>query len=677
MYAQRVENAGAQYEGILGVLEHERNMIEEYIAQSEAQGHAVSGEYYTALIGNQQNSIAQLEQQKSAMLAEFQKAMESGTIEQGSEAWYEMVASIDEVTLAIEQGKTKMLEYEKAIEELNWEKFDMLQDRINAITDESNFLIELLSSEDMYDDNGQLTEAGMATMGLRGQNYNTHMAQADQAAAEAARIKAELEKDPFNTDLLNRYNEMIALQQEHILAAQGEKEAVRDMVEEGINLELDALQERIDKYNESLNSQKDLYEYQKKVKKQTEEIASIEKQIAAYRGDNSEEAKQKVQKLEVDLENAQEELKETEYERYISDQQKLLDELYLEYEEILNTRLDNIDALFADTIDEINSSAAAIGETIESAASSVGYTLSDSMQSIWTSNAEGTMDVLATYGEEFSSAQTTTNNTLNTINTNLQNMISQLNVIANTNIEAASTSSAANSPEANATPPEEPDNTTDSNTPAPETTKEIKIGGKINAEGAKIYDYAGDTSGERQYYRNDPIYTVISEKNGYLKVRYHKLSSGVTGWFKKSDVKAYASGKKDFINNEIAWTQENGKQEFIVRPSDGAILTPIARRDSVLNAAASSNIWKMANSPAEFIMSNLNIGSTHVPNNSDFHNNYTQHLDNVVFNFPNVKNYEDMLSAMQKDRNFERLIQSMTIDMLAGKSGLAKGKAIR
>ena len=129
-------------------------------------------------------------------------------------------------------------------------------------------------------------------------------------------------------------------------------------------------------------------------------------------------------------------------------------------------------------------------------------------------------------------------------------------------------------------------------------------------------------------------------------------------------------------NRISAWTQENGR-EFIVRPSDGAILTPIAKGDSVLTAAASNNIWNMANSPAEFIKDNLKLSANNVPNNSNSQNNYTQHLDKVVFNLPNVKNYEQLLSEMQKDKNFERLILSMSIDRLAGKSSLAKGKSVR
>ena len=53
------------------------------------------------------------------------------------------------------------------------------------------------------------------------------------------------------------------------------------------------------------------------------------------------------------------------------------------------------------------------------------------------------------------------------------------------------------------------------------------------------------------------------------------------------------------------------------------------------------------------------------------------HLEKVVFNFPNVKNYDEFLSALKKDRSFEHLIQSMTIDQIAGKSSLGKGKSIK
>lgn len=675
LYKQRFDNILTRYDGMLSVIEHEKNMLEEHIAQSEARGRITSAEYYKALIDNENKNISKLEAERDELIKARDEAVASGAIKVGSEAWYELTNEIDGVTLSIEKARTATIEYNNAIRDIEWKTFDLLQDKISQVAEESNFLIDLLSNEKLYDDNGKLTDEGNAVMGLHGQNYNTYMAQADKYAEEIARLDKEIAKDPYNQDLINRRQELVKAQQDSILAAEEERQAIVDMVEEGINLELDALQERIDKYNESIEAQKDLYDYQKKVKEQTEEIASLEKQIAAYRGNDSEEARAKVQELEMSLEEAKENLQETEYEKYISDQQKLLDELYLEYETILNTRLDNVDALISDAITQINASASSISTTISEKAESVGYSLSDSMKTIWSNNAGSINGVITTYGDKFSAAQTTTNNALNIINTNLQSMITQLNKIAKTNVKSASTSSSANTTESKKT--DKKTETTKKDTTKTQTTSAIKVGGKINAKGAQIYDYVGDTSGSRQLYRNDPIYTVLSEKNGYLKVRYHKLSSGVTGWFKKSDVKAYASGKENILNDEIAWTQEGRKQEFIVRPSDGAILTPIAKGDSVLNAAASGNIWSMANNPSEFIKDNLRLDTSNIPNVSSVQSNYTQHLDKVVFNLPNVKNYDELLAQMQKDKSFEKLIMAMTVDRIVGKSSLAKGKSIR
>ena len=151
-------------------------------------------------------------------------------------------------------------------------------------------------------------------------------------------------------------------------------------------------------------------------------------------------------------------------------------------------------------------------------------------------------------------------------------------------------------------------------------------------------------------------------------------NSKMLSWMKKNN---YAKGRYSLPNDELAWTQEGNKLEAIIRPSDGAILTPLARNDSVLNANATSNIWSMANSPEDFIRDNLKIDGLAIPVGQSGGNFYTQNLDKVVFNFPNVKNYDELLSSMQRDKNFERLVLSMTIDQVAGRSALSKGKAVR
>jgi hypothetical protein len=212
-----------------------------------------------------------------------------------------------------------------------------------------------------------------------------------------------------------------------------------------------------------------------------------------------------------------------------------------------------------------------------------------------------------------------------------------------------------------------------------------KVGDKVKfVNGQYYYDSQGTKPLGSKNQGKDVYITNINEKS-WATHPYHistgsKLGSGDLGWLKLNQISGYAAGKEKFLGDEVAWTQEDWKdngKEFIVRPSDGAILTPIARGDSVLTSAASKNIWDMANSPAEFIKDNLNLGSASVPNNSSVHNSYTQYLDKVVFNLPNVQNYDEFLSSLRKDRNFENLVQSMTINQIAGKSALGKGKSIR
>ena len=681
LYSQRFDNVQSEYDNLLQGFDHTQSMLDEYISQSEAKGQIVSKNYYSALIDNEEDRINTLKQEQAALINARDEAVANGEFDKYSEDWYRMCAEIDDVTQSIESGTTSLIEYGNAIRDIEWETFDLIQERISAVTDEADFLIELMSNKKLFDeDSGELTNEGKATMGLHGQNYNTLMYQADLAGEEAERLKQQLASAPYNSALEERYREMIALQQEYILAAEDEKNAIRDLVEEGIEYELDALQERIGLYNDALESQRDLYEYSKKVEEQTKEIALLEKQIAAYQGDNSEESQAKIQELKVSLEEARDNLEETEYDKFISDTSALLDNLYIEYETILNQRMDNTDALISEMIAEINADASLIGNTITENANTVGYILSDKMESVWNSSTTDINGVIAEYGDKFSTIQSATKLVLDDIKSSVNSMVTHLDQEAQKKTDTPKTQpSSVVNPTGNKPSTQTPAVTPNSGKPA--LTED-----KLKGIAAAIWVYGSKAGWEDDPTRKNKLTNKLGAANAKKVQKYiNDLSASgkLTSYWYDNKLKladysynAFKSGAKKIDESQLAWTQEKG-QEYIVRPSDGAILTPVAKGDSVLTAQASNNIWQMANSPAEFIKDNLNLGSASVPNNSTVQNSYTQHLDKVVFSFPNVKNYDEMLSAMQKDPNFERLVESMSIGKLAGKSSLAKGKAIR
>lgn len=704
LIAQRFQNLQTQYDGILQGYEHTETMLNEYISQAEEQGYIVSKKYYEALVTNEKQNINALKQEQAELIKTRDEAVASGKITKNSEAWLEQCATIDEITQAIEESTTALLEFDNAMREIDWSVFDLIQERISGITEESDFLIELMSNKDLFDDNGKFTSQGLATLGLHAQNVNTHMYAADTYGEEVAKLDAQIAKDPYDQDLINRRNELLELQREAILNAEQEKDAIKDLVENGIEEQLNSLQELIDKKNEALESERDLYEYQKKVAEQSKEVASLEKQLAAYSGDDSEEAKQKIQQIKVDLESARQDLQETEMDKILDDTSALLDNLFLEAETLLNERIDNIDYLLEQVIETINiassaegniatalgsegaiaiavsNNATSIKDTLTSETNKVGTTLSNAMNSIWNSGDGNAKSVLTMYGEDFKLKSATIITTLNGIKSSVNNMVSSLNKEATKKTTAnKTTTSAKKNPTTSSSSSKKKTTTTTKKSSSGDGKP--KIGDRVKyVSGQYYYDSQGKkplgshNKGEYVYITN--INTRDWATHGYHISTGNKLGKGDLGWLKLNQLSGYASGKEKFYNDENAWTQEDGR-EFIVRPSDGAILTPIAKGDSILNATASGNIWNMANSPAEFIKENLKLDASSVPNTSSVNNSIVQNFENITFSMPNVHGYNELLSEMQRDPKFEKFILSMTIDQIAGRSKLAKGKSIR
>lgn len=578
LYQQNFDNVTKQFEDMISLIEHEKNLLEESISQSEEQGYIVSVKYYEALIESGQKNIDKLYEQRAEMQKALSEAIASGTVKQYSEAWYEMSGDINDVTMSIEEAKTEMIEYNNSIRDIEWEIFDLLQEKIGHVIEETEFLVDLLSNEKLHEDSGQLTGEGLAIMGMHGMAYNTYMEQAKRYAKELQEIEKDIANDPNNKDLLERRQELLEAQRDSILAAQDERQEIVNLVEEGIDLELEALEKRIDKYNESLDAAKDLYDYQKKIQESTKEIASLEKQMMAYQGDDSEETKKRIQELKVSLEEARSNLEETEYDHYIEDTEKMLDDLYTEYEELLNMRLDDVDMLIKDMIDEINSNSDSINQTLEGLAEKFGFELSNILKNSWSGDGNTVTVYDSDIMNSITNATTLLSDELQSIDDGIWEMVNTFDKIANSNIS-----------------------------------------------------------------------TVPSKTTGY------------------------ASGAYRISKNQLAWTQEGRNLEAIIRPSDGAILTPLARNDSVLNAHATANLFDFANNPSKFIKENLDLDkmSANVEPKTFVGNTYDNDFA-IQIDLPNVTSYGQFVYELQHDPSFERMIKAMTIDKMFGGSSMNK-----
>ena len=229
LYEEVFNNIQNNYNNQLSLLAHLTRSYNTGIDQLEAMGYLASTKYYAALQDVEKQNIATMEKELSDLQKALSDALDSGEIEKYSDSWYEFQESINGVEEAIAEANVNLLEFAKTMREIEWDHFDYLQNRISQVTQEANFLIDLLSHKDLYQENGRLSDEGLATVGLHAQNYNVYMVQADQYAEEILAINKELANDPYNTELIERREELLRLQQESILAAENEKDAIIDM----------------------------------------------------------------------------------------------------------------------------------------------------------------------------------------------------------------------------------------------------------------------------------------------------------------------------------------------------------------------------------------------------------------------------------------------------------------
>lgn len=382
LYKEAFDIVATRYDNEFAALNNRSDMISNSIDLAEAGGYFANIESYSDLIKIAESKIAKGQQEYADLTKKLNEAVASGAVEKYSDEWWDMYNQILEVANGIQEAQIAVAEFEEAVRELKWEQFDFLQERISQITEEADFLIGLLENSDLFDDAGQFTSEGLATVSLRAVNYNTYMAQAKQYAEELKNIEAELANDPSNKNLIERREELLGLQRDSIEAAYDERDAIADLIQDGIDAEMDAVEKLIDAYTDALDSAKDLYEYRKKVADYSDDIAKLRKQLIAYQGDTSEEARAQVQKITVDLAEAEENLREAEYDQYISDQKKMLDEFKSDYQAALNERLDNLDSLIEQLIADANANSADVTAAINEAASNAGYTLTDNMTEI-------------------------------------------------------------------------------------------------------------------------------------------------------------------------------------------------------------------------------------------------------------------------------------------------------
>lgn len=631
---QAFDNIATDYENQRSLRDNRIDQLESGNALSEAKYGSESTKIYEALVKNNEDNIALLNEQRNAMQANLNAQVRSGDIKKYSQDWYDAVNSIAAVDNEIIELTADTYDYIDAMGEIHWNNLDNVLSRFEAISNEVENLLDILDNKDMVDEAGNWTDEGITSLGLYAQQMEIAEVQAKKYQDEIAYLNKNWKSLGLTEqEYVEKLDELKSGQYDSIKAYHEAKNAIVDLnktrvdaIKNGIEKEIDAYEELIQKKKEALDADKDLYDFEKSVNEQQKNIATIERKLAALATDNSTSAAAQRKKLEEELIEAKGELEDTFYERSIQNQQNALDK---ELENFQNSKeeemegwdeyLENTEQVVSDSLATIQANTDIVYQTLKSMGQEYGLTIAETLTSPWRDGEAA----IQSYAEQFGLSMSSTVEELQKLAIEYEKIMKEIEgfgeeVINRVEQNAQSYVSANNSSSKDNKPSSPSKDTMPSRTPTEqqEETKSITVGGKINAGSARIYANSDGGGGSKQYFSSDPIYVVLGEQNGYLKVRHHSVSSGVTGWFKKSDVKAYAKGTTGVPSDQIAWLDELG-EELVMHADGNGRLAFLSKGTSVIPANLTKNLMKLGELNPQDILDRSRpiISAPHIVNN--------------------------------------------------------------
>ena len=460
-----------------------------------------------------------------------------------------------------------------------------------------------------------------------------------------------------------------------------------DFMRNKLQEELAAVQDLIDAKKDALSAEKDLHDYQKSITESTKNIGTIQAQITALQGDSSESAQARIQALQSQLEDAQDDLAEKQYERQISDEQDMLDNMYNKYSDLITAESQDTKALIEKGQALMDKNMTTIKTTMDNYATDYGYTYQQ-LQDIFSGNS-------------FKSFESGLNIKLDEVKT----AIGSINIpSANGGSNGASDGSngsangASNESETiksagmfgdiitnpdSLYPTKNPLNFTpgivsDSITVKLKMTKKqvedyIKKYASNPGKGKKKSDY-GDLNKAIWDHTNGKVLSAKEEQNlakklGVSDKNYSKKSGALYKALKSLKIKGFSKGGLVSIDSLDKQVKANGDDglisakngELVLKPYDSELFKSFMQSDLIQKPSFADNLVK-ANVP-DFSKIGRNTG-----------NNVTNGDITFEFNMPNVTDSKSMLHALQTDKTLQNAVQDLTIGQINRTSRLGINK---
>ena len=364
----------------LDALDSAQNVLESKIELLKAQDRDLTKYDYQQQI----NSNMQLITKQQALAREnrrlYELELSRGNLEAAAEYLKDWKAAETEVNNLRSDIESLGDEMRKA---LLTKDIDEYLDKLDQLRNSLSTISGIIDDDMMYDDTGHLSNFGITALAMNIKEYESNidslkglLEKRDKYIEEYRTGKnAYYSKNEFNEDMKNITKEI----QDMLANAADSRKAIISMIVETSKVEIEALDDVIQKRIELLQTQKDAYDFDKSLKSKTNDLAMLEKQKEALDGLTDKESLAKVQKLNKQIKEAQEDLDATitdhAFELKIDGLNDLKDDIseaYENYVKQLNANLESITEAVTDASNLVSGSLGTVEKAISKLLASYG-----------------------------------------------------------------------------------------------------------------------------------------------------------------------------------------------------------------------------------------------------------------------------------------------------------------
>lgn len=375
----RFDKVQERYDNKAGLIEQRKNAVSNSLSIAEAKGQLIGEAYYTRQ-ANAVKSDMKLKQEEAGKLAK-----KLSTIKFGSNEWYEAQEALNGVYESIQQDEQELAEFQKSINELKFDHFDELLNKLGDITDETDFLIDMLDSDNLFNsDTGMITQDGITAMGLTAQNYDTYLAEAEQYKKQIADLNEMYNDGEIGlTDYNSKLREYQQGQRDSIKSANEAKKSLVAYVKQGLDAQNDALSEEIEKRKKLLEQEKSEKEFNDQTLERSKKIARLKRQIAILENDDSDSNRKNLRQLRSNLQDLEKEEKDSFYDKSISDQEEGLDKMLENSKKQAEDYLKDTNKVFSDALTYVNANSSQVASNINKISKDLGISISTYIVNAW------------------------------------------------------------------------------------------------------------------------------------------------------------------------------------------------------------------------------------------------------------------------------------------------------